>query len=202
MAGQLTEIFGIPANADLAGFGASLNGVVGIVRMYYGVAIDDPSLAIFVVCWESRAANEAYNANESTKEFIRTFSESLEAHPEKEKIFHSYLESSDHPADIFTSPVTEVALCTVKPDADAKQFEELFGTYNKEKNQNGDLGSWGKDTRHQQRYVITVARQSEEETKTASAAAIETPSGQVMSNMMEKYEFKHVSFGIVEKPDM
>ena len=112
--------------------------------------------------WTDKAANDAYNSNETTKEFIKNLTAFLEAHPQKDKIFHSYLESSEHPADIFTAPFTEVALCTVKPDADAKLFEELFGKYNMEKNRNGELGSWGKDTRNEKRYVITNARQSTE----------------------------------------
>lgn len=114
--------------------------------------------------WADKAANDAYNSNETTKAFVQNFSQTLEAHPQKDKIFHSYLESSEHPVDIFTAPVTEVALCTIKADADAKQFEELFGKYNVEKNRNGELGSWGKDTRNEKRYVITNARQSTEVT--------------------------------------
>ncbi len=129
-----------------------------------GASVCDP-LTKLRTGWADRVANDAYNANETTKEFIRVFAETLEAHPAKDKIFHSYLESSDHPADIFTAPVTEVALCTVKPDADAKLFEELFGKYNVEKNRNGELGSWGKDTRNEKRYVITNARQSAEVSK-------------------------------------
>lgn len=200
MVGHFTEIFGIPADSDLAGFGATLEGAAGCERVYYGVELNDPSISIFVICWADRAANDAYNANETTKEFIRVFAETLEAHPAKDKIFHSYLESSDHPADIFTAPVTEVALCTVKADADAKLFEELFGKYNVEKNRNGELGSWGKDTRNEKRYVITNARQSAEESNAASAAIMETPEGQVMTNMMVKLEFKHTSLKIIERP--
>lgn len=110
--------------------------------------------------WADKAANDAYAANETTKEFIRAFAQFLEDHPNKDKFFHSYLESSEHPADIFAAPFTEVSLCTIKPDADAKLFEELFEKYNVEKNRNGELGSWGKDTRNEKRYIITNARQS------------------------------------------
>ena len=111
--------------------------------------------------WESQEHVDRYLAKEDSKAFHDVVA-AAQAHPTKGDLtVFAFMESADTKEELYTSPVTEIAVCKLHPDFNAEEFENRFDSFRDSHSNN--KGQWGRlaGTNGGQ-YVVVLPWQSVE----------------------------------------